>query len=112
MIGNFYKTKMSSLTKKRKRIGELILSYPKEKCKEIMHGLFTPSNLMINCIILNTRETNNAKFKRHCRAMVDIYKTSILALLEIRMSNHNWIVEDLDFSKKSNTSLLEALDGL
>ncbi|XP_016540951.2 uncharacterized protein LOC107841591 [Capsicum annuum] len=54
----------------------------------------------MNCIIWNTGGANNAEFKRHCKAMIEMHKPIILALLETRMGDHNKLAEDLGFSNK------------
>lgn len=58
------------------------------------------SQLMMNTIIWNIRGVNNAEFRRHCQAMVNIYKTTLLALLETRMADHEAITKTLGFTNQ------------
>lgn len=72
----------------------------------------TPTMPIMNCIIWNTRWANNIDFRRHCKAMIEIHKPTILALLETRMWDHNSLAEDLGYSKKSQYPAVRRSGGL
>lgn len=55
---------------------------------------------MLNFIIWNVRGVNNANFRRHCTAMVKLYKTSMLILLETKMTDHKRITKTLGFGNQ------------
>ncbi|KAH0764877.1 hypothetical protein KY285_000748 [Solanum tuberosum] len=61
-------------------------------------------SLTMNFIIWNTRETNNACFRRHCNAFVSIHKPAMMALLETKMTNHTKITQDLGFGSQTQSS--------
>lgn len=67
---------------------------------------------MMNYIIRNTRGDYNIKFKRQCKAMIDLHKHSILALLKTRMSVTMILHRTLYLLRRSNTLLVEALEVL
>lgn len=62
---------------------------PQDKGKGTMENPYHLNPLsLINTIIWNVRGANNAEFRRHCQAMINIHNTSVLALLKTRIGNY------------------------
>lgn len=64
----------------------------------------------MNYIVWNVRGGNNAEFKRHCLAMVQMYKSAMLVLLETRMADHKKLTKEMQFHMLIQ-SLLVGLSG-
>ncbi|KAF3676106.1 hypothetical protein FXO38_04470 [Capsicum annuum] len=71
---------------------------PLDKGRAVTKGhLQTQSQMMMNIIVWNARGANNAEFKIHCGAMIDLHKPAMLALLETRMADHHTLTHELSF---------------
>nr|XP_016494471.1 PREDICTED: uncharacterized protein LOC107813694 [Nicotiana tabacum] len=55
----------------------------------------SPTAQMMNYIIWNVRDGNNAEFKWHCLEMVKMYKPAMLVLFETKMADHQSLAQQL-----------------
>ncbi|KAG5625867.1 hypothetical protein H5410_011085 [Solanum commersonii] len=65
---------------------------------------YSQTTLPMNFIISNTMEVNNNCFRRHCEALVSIYKPSLLTLLETKMTDRFKLSEDLGFDSHTHSA--------
>lgn len=66
----------------------------------------------MNTIIWNIRGANNAEFKRHCQAVINIYIPSLLAILETRMGDHKALAEILGYNSQIQFPASENSGGI
>lgn len=111
MIGDPCNIKISSFSGKRKRLELPSPSAPSRKEKSILQETQQPL-LMNNCLIWNTRGAKNAKFKGHCKSLIGMHQSSVLALLETRMAEHKDLAIELGFPYFIQSSATSSLSGI
>lgn len=89
---------MRPLPKKTKKPEIPSTSFPTGKGKETLtHTPKILKSIPMNCIIWNTRRANNAEFRRHCKFMIRIHMSIMLALLVSKMADHKYLFDKLGF---------------
>lgn len=97
----FHQFKMDPLSKNRKDLSSSHnLSYLGKEKQILMDNPLANQMMMKNYIIQNIRVTNNVEFIRHCRAIIQMHRPSLIALLETRMVVHTKLMDKLGFNNK------------
>ncbi|KAG5632555.1 hypothetical protein H5410_004272 [Solanum commersonii] len=81
-----------------------------EKGKGILKSP-TIQEIQINVIIWNAKGVNNTSFRRKCQDLVHMHKTSVIVLLETKVTGHAKIIEELVFDAQIQSIVKRFLDS-
>ncbi|KAH0781753.1 hypothetical protein KY290_001351 [Solanum tuberosum] len=81
-----------------------------EKRKGILKSP-TIQESQMNYIIWNVKGVNNNSFRRKCQDLVHMHKTSMIVLLETKVTGHAKIIEELVFDAKIQSVVERFLDN-
>lgn len=112
IIGERFIDKISPLLRKKNPIDDRDLQPQGKEKKVLLEISLTPKQMMINCIIWNARGKNNSKFRRHCKSIVNIHQPAIFAFLEMRMTYHQSLPEDLGFPCQIQSNFIGNFEGI